>query len=255
MGSRTVSGAVRIGIVRISTAGIYAASTCAVSTGLTGVIWGSLVDGLFAAPAAVAQAAETGCRQTNALTGIYVQPSLESSSRGILASGQTVRLEVTSSGTGWARVVEPLIGWVEAKYLTPATACTGFTASTPQSVAQPASQPTQPSDQPTPTRPQGSYSATVTPGTVTPGTSPVTATCDVLPAEGLIVRSEPTTTSGTVLQTIPKGTYQFQFTSDHVRSHSGEIERDWAYITAPYQGCIAVGIVGGQFNLGGKACG
>lgn len=225
MGSRMVRSAVLI------SAGLT-------SAGLTGLGWSGFAVGLAAselARAGVAQPVEA-CRRTNALTGIYVQPSLESSSRGILASGQTVRLEVTGAGTGWARVTEPLIGWVEAKYLTPA-ACSGFAAVT-QPVAQPA--------------------AIQSAGSASPAASPastVAVTCDVLPAEGLIVRSEPTTTGNTALQTIPKGTYQFQFTSDHVRSHAGEVERDWAYITAPYQGWIAIGVVGGQFNLGGKSCG
>lgn len=211
-------------------------SAVLISAGLRGLIWSSLAIGL--APASSAQSAEA-CRRTNTLTGIYVQPSLESSSRGILASGQTVRLEVTGAGTGWARVIEPLIGWVEAKYLTPA-ACSGFAA-----VAQPVAQPAV----------IQSASPAASP-TISPTISPTAAvTCDVLPAEGLIVRSEPTTTGNTALQTIPKGTYQFQFTREHVRSHAGEIQRDWAYITAPYQGWIAIGVVGGQFNLGGKSCG
>lgn len=223
MGSKMTGGAVLIS---------------AVGAGLTGLIWGSLIIELSRA-----QTPETGCRQTNALTGIYVQPSLESSSRGILPNGQTVRLEVSSSSTGWARVTEPLIGWVEAKYLTPATACSGFAASqTSQTASRPTAQP-----QTSPARPASASS--------TPVTSSTTVTCDVLPAEGLVVRSEPTITSETALQVIPKGTYQFQFTSDHLRSHSGEVERAWAYITAPYHGWIAVGVVGGQFNLGGKSCG
>jgi hypothetical protein len=203
---------------------------------LIGLIWVGWINQI-----SIAQVPETSCRQTNALTGIYVQPSLESSSRGVLPNGQTVRLEMTSSGTGWARVTEPLIGWVEAKYLTPATACTGVSA------AQPA---TAQSAQYTAISP-----ATLPPNSATAVTAAATVTCDVLPAEGLVVRSEPTVTGSTALQTIPKGTYQFQFTNDHVRSHSGNVERQWAYITAPYQGWIAVGTVGGQFNLGGKSCG
>lgn len=218
----------------------------AASAGLTGFIWSSFAAAGMAQTAgvttAVAPITETSCRQTNGLTGIYVQPSLESGSRGILASGQTVRLEMTSSGTGWARVTEPLIGWVEAKYLTPSAPCSSLTAAPAlaPSPARPAAQPA------------AAANAAVTNAAVA---NTVTAVCDVLPSEGLVVRSEPTTTGNTALQTIPKGTYQFQFTSDHVRSHSGEVERHWAYITAPYQGWIAVGTVGGQFNLGGKSCG
>ena len=241
MGSRMVRRTVLISASLISAS----LGSARFSAGLASPGWSGLAFGL--ASAVAAQPAETGCRKTNALTGIYVQPSLESSSRGILASGQTVRLEVTGAGTGWARVTEPLIGWVEAKYLTPA-ACSGFTAT-----AQPAAQL---AVQPATIQPSG---ATATLPGATPGniaasaTAPVT--CDVLPAEGLAVRSEPTTASNVALQILPKGTYQFQFTRDHVRSHEGQIERDWAYITAPYQGWIAVGVVGGQFNLGGKTCG
>lgn len=205
---------------------------------LIGLIWVGWMSQL-----SIAQTPETGCRQTNALTGIYVQPSLESSSRGVLPSGQTVRLEMTSSGTGWARVTEPLIGWVEAKYLMPTAACTGIGA------IQPATAQYTPIS---PAMPSGSVNTTVN---TAAATSTTTVTCDVLPAEGLMVRSKPTVAGSTALQTIPKGTYQFQFTDDHVRSHSGSVERHWAYITAPYQGWIAVGTVGGQFNLGGKSCG
>jgi hypothetical protein len=181
----------------------------------------------------LAQTVETGCRQVNVTTGVYAQPSLDSSSRSILSSGQTVQLELIGTGTGWARITAPVIGWIEAKYLTPMTACTGITA-TPQAI-----QPTQ-----------------ATPGTIT-GTAArtVTVMCEVLPNEGLVVRSEPTTTGNTALYTIPKGVHQFQFTNDHLRSHSGNLQRYWAYITAPYQGWISLGIVGGSFNLGGRECG
>lgn len=194
----------------------------------------------------IAQATETGCRQTNATTGVYTQPSLDSTSRGILNSGQTVRLELVGTGTGWARITTPMIGWVEAKYLTPTSACTGLS---PQA-SSPASTVSVP-----PSTPQvsGVNSAAQPPAPTLAQT--ITVVCEVLPSEGLVVRSEPTTTGNTALYTIPKGVHQFQFTSNHLTSRLGTQERQWAYIMAPYQGWISLGIVGGSFNLGGRECG
>jgi hypothetical protein len=192
----------------------------------------------------LAQTVETGCRQVNGTTGVYAQPSLDSSSRGILSTGQTVQLELIGTGTGWARITAPVVGWVEAKYLTPMTACTGITAA-PQAVQSP-------QIIGTPARTAIGTGTGATTGTVT---RTVTVMCEVLPSEGLVVRSEPTTTGNTALHTIPKGVHQFQFTNDHLRSHVGNLERYWAYITAPYQGWISLGIVGGSFNLGGRECG
>jgi hypothetical protein len=191
---------------------------------------------------------ETGCRQTNSVTGVYAQPSLDSNSRGILNTGQTLRLEQVGTGTGWARVAAPLIGWVEAKYLTPASACTGLGATA-----------TAPSGAPSirmSTLPQSAPQAALPQVTVPSATPTATAVCEVLPTEGLVVRSEPAITASTALYTIPKGIHQFQFTSDHITGHSGNnIERHWAYITAPYPGWISIGVVGGRSNLGGKECG
>lgn len=186
---------------------------------------------------------ETGCRQTHSVTGVYAQPSLDSNSRGILSTGQTVRLEQVGTGTGWARVAAPLIGWVEAKYLTPASACTGLgtTATAPSGVPSVGA-----------STPQSALPQVTAPS----ATPTATAVCEVLPTEGLVVRSEPAITASTALYTIPKGTHQFQFTSDHITGHSGNnIERHWAYITAPYPGWISIGVVGGRSNLGGKECG
>ncbi|HEY9631354.1 MAG TPA: hypothetical protein V6C84_29030 [Coleofasciculaceae cyanobacterium] len=71
----------------------------------------------------LAQNSDSGCRQTNAITGIYEQPNLDSASRGILPIAQTVRLEVLGTGTGWARINQPVVGWIEARYLTPNVPC------------------------------------------------------------------------------------------------------------------------------------
>lgn len=181
-------------------------------------------------------ATETGCRQTNATTGIYSQPSLDSSSRGLLNLGQTVRLELIGTGTGWARITEPVIGWVEAKYLTPVSACASpgqaSTPIAPTATTTQAAMPNQPAV-----------------------TKTVTALCEVLPSEGLVVRSQPSTTEGTPLYTLPKGSYQFQFTNHHVTTRSGNLERYWSYIMAPYAGWISLGVTGSPFNLGGRECG
>lgn len=177
---------------------------------------------------AQASSVDTGCRQTNTSTGVYSQPNLDSASRGILQSGQTVRLELIGTGTGWARITEPVVGWVEAKYLTPAAACPGTAAT---SIA------------PTPTAAQPN------------GTQTVTVICEVLPSEGLVVRSEPNIIPTTALHTIPKGTHQFQFTNQHTTTQVDNVARRWSYITAPYPGWISLGIIGGSFNLGGRECG
>lgn len=191
----------------------------------------------------LAQAIETGCRQTNSVTGVYLQPSLESASRGVLTSGQTVRLELIGTGTGWARVTEPMIGWVEAKYLTPAVDCTGLSAAQFSGAVNGVG---------------SSASATVSTPTITPvqpSTQTVAVVCEVIPTEGLVVRSEPSIAANTALYTLPKGAYQFQFTNNHLTTRSGNLERYWAYITAPYPGWISLGVAGGSFNLGGKECG
>lgn len=78
----------------------------------------------------IAQAGDTLCRQTNTVTGIYQQPNIFSVSQGILAAGQTVRLELLGTGTGWSRIREPIVGWVEARFLTPPTPCANFAAQT-----------------------------------------------------------------------------------------------------------------------------
>ncbi len=74
-------------------------------------------------PFQIAQAGETNCRQTNTVAGVYQQPDPISVSQGVLPAGQTVRLEVIGTGTGWSRIREPIVGWVEARYLTPPTPC------------------------------------------------------------------------------------------------------------------------------------
>jgi hypothetical protein len=179
------------------------------------------------------------CRRSNSTTGVYTQPSLDSASRGILTSGETVHLEVIGTGTGWARINQPLIGWVEAKYLTP-SACTGLAASLPagQYAGQSAS-----------STPQSSTSLPPIQITKT-----VKVTCDVLPSEGLVVRKQPATT-GDVLYVIPTGSHSFEFTNNRLATPIGNQERQWAYITAPYQGWISLGITGGSSNLGGRECG
>lgn len=189
----------------------------------------------------IAQATETGCRQTNSTTGVYTQPNLDSPAQGVLNPGQTVRLELVGTGTGWTRITQPLIGWVEAKYLTPAAAC----ASLGQAINPAATPAATPASGVSPTALPPAQSLTQT----------VTVVCEVLPTEGLVVRSEPDIRSNTVLYTIPKGTHQFQFTSNHLTSQAGNQQRYWSYIMAPYQGWISLGIVGGNFNLGGRECG
>lgn len=238
MNTKGVEAAVLLIVAEVIT---IAAAAAAVEPHLaagqvTGQITGSQVDISQAQVGGVlaqtAQPADTGCRQANSTTGIYAQPSLDSASRGILASAQTVRLELLGSGTGWARITEPAVGWVEAKYLSPATACTGLSTAAPTNfpAAQAATQTTQ-------------------------ATRTVTIVCEVLPSEGLVVRSQPTIAANTALHTLPKGSHQFAFTNNHLTTQLGEQERYWSYITAPYTGWISLGVVGKEPNLGGRECG
>jgi hypothetical protein len=123
--------------------GIYSLGRAVVLSGLA-IAMGSLpgaaadLSGRFSDEAAkrsgelfdlVAQIGDTNCRQTNTVAGVYQQPDPVSVSQGVLLAGQTVRLEVVGTGTGWSRIREPIVGWVEARYLTPPTPC-AYPAST-----------------------------------------------------------------------------------------------------------------------------
>jgi hypothetical protein len=117
--------------------------------GMGGLWVGELSQGAIASPplrlftldtysmqgAQVAQTSDSSCRQTNVTTGVYEQPNLDSASRGILPIAQTVRLELLGTGTGWARINEPLVGWIEARYLTPNAPCDGLEKIAPQTAA------------------------------------------------------------------------------------------------------------------------
>jgi hypothetical protein len=180
----------------------------------------------------LAQNTELGCRQTNLSTGVYAQPDLDSNSRGLLSQGQTVRLEIR--GDGWARISQPLVGWVESRYLTPDTSCEPLNST----IQNPPSR--QISDPP--------------PSTSTTR-SPIKVTCDVLPPGGLIVRTEPLVSDRTFLTTLLPGTHEFQFTRESRVTGSGETARRWVYITAPTAGWITLGLEGAPSNLGGNSCG
>jgi hypothetical protein len=182
----------------------------------------------------LAQNTDLGCRQTNLSTGVYAQPDLDSTSRGLLSQGQTVRLEIR--GDGWARISQPILGWVESRYLTPAASCEPLN-STIQNPPTP-----QISDPP----PQSSTPAT---------RSAIKVICDVLPPGGLIVRTEPLVSERTFLTTLPAGTHEFQFTRESRVTGSGETARRWVYITAPTAGWITLGLEGAPSNLGGNSCG
>ena len=190
----------------------------------------------------LAQNTELGCRQTTVSTGVYVQPNLDSASQGMLTPAQTVRLE--SRGEGWARINQPLIGWVQSRYLTPAVSCDPLNGSTTiqnpperQITALPPEAPT-PSSQPN-----------------LANRDPVKVTCDVLPADGLVVRSEPAMEGRTYLTTIAPGTHEFQFTRNAKVTQSEAGDRRWVYITAPSTGWITLGLEGAPLNLGGPECG
>ncbi|NJR66071.1 MAG: hypothetical protein HC772_13310 [Leptolyngbyaceae cyanobacterium CRU_2_3] len=220
------------------------------------------------APIQVAQTSDSGCRQTNTTTGVYEQPNLDSTSRGILTSAQTVRLEVMGTGTGWARISQPIVGWIEARYLTPIVPCEGLSATVPPAMTPEPT--TRPNAMPVANRSSNPQSTSQQPARESfpepdlrqlrpnrPGDiAQITAvTCEVLPAYGLIVRSEPVMVDATYLATILPGTYRFQFTRNTKTNPTSEGIQRWVYITAPLEGWISLGYVGKEFNLGGRECG
>lgn len=194
------------------------------------------------AQAVLTQNPELGCRQTNVSTGVYVQPNLDSASQGLLTPAQTVRLE--SKGEGWARINQPLIGWVQSRYLTPTASCDPLNGTTTiqnpperQIIALPPEVPA--------SNPQQNLS----------NSAPIKVTCDVLPVNGLVVRSKPTVEGQTYLTTLAPGTHEFQFTRDVRVTQSEAGDRRWVYITAPSTGWITLGLAGAPTNLGGQECG
>jgi hypothetical protein len=189
----------------------------------------------------LAQNTILGCRQTNVSTGVYVQPNLDSASQGVLNSAQTVRLE--SKGEGWARINQPLIGWVQSRYLTPAVSCDPLNGTT--SIQNPPGQQIMALP---PEAPNSNPSQNLT------NSAPIKVTCDVLPADGLAVRSQPTA-EGRYLTTIAPGTHEFQFTREARVTQSADGDRRWVYITAPSTGWITLGLEGAPDNLGGQECG
>ena len=176
----------------------------------------------------LAQNTELGCRQTNVSTGVYVQPNLDSASQGLLLSAQIVRLE--SKGEGWARINQPLIGWVQSRYLTPAVSCDPLNGTTIQNSP----------DRQVIAAPPEAPAANSQPNLVS--NASVKATCDVLPANGLVVRSEPTVEERTYLTTIAPGVHEFQFTPEVKVTRSEAGDRRWVYITAPATGWITLGL-------------
>lgn len=198
-----------------------------------------------------------GCRETNSITGVYEQPNLDSASRGVLSQYQAVRLEVANDG--WARINYPVVGWVEARYLSPPISCnelpteaTLIAPTAPTSIRDLAPSPTAtPAPQPF-SRPTPAESITA------PFPSPLptfVAICQVVPTEGLVVRSQPLPTMDTALYTLPQGEHRLQFTGQTARAETPQGIRTWLYITAPYEGWISPGFVGATSNLVGDRCG
>ncbi len=199
-----------------------------------------------AAPKALAQATGSyrpvGCRITRDQIGVYQEPNVTEAALGVLAEEITVTLG-TGSGNGWARIVDPKTGWVQAKFLrgdgaTPCPASQAPVAPTPPSTISSSE-----------TAPGGSTSSPTTPGAVGQVSR---AVCAVLPEGGLIVRDQPDLVNSRVIGSIRPGNYTFQFTS--ARKEVGEPKRQWAYITAPAKGWVSTGIVGGGSNLSGEGC-
>jgi hypothetical protein len=58
------------------------------------------------------------CRLVNRQIGIYVEPNVFSESLGVLPEEEIVVLG-NGSGRGWARIIHPTIGWIDARNLGP----------------------------------------------------------------------------------------------------------------------------------------
>lgn len=212
----------------------------------------------FALPLQLAQSPDLGCQKANAVTGVYEQPNLDSPSRGVLAQNQTVRLQFTSDG--WARIDSPLIGWVEAQYLTPTTQCNWADGADPANFA---AQRNAVLDTSTPSSTTASATAagfpipvienTSAPSTVSSTSGPVP--CRVIPTNGLIVRNEPAIAEGTYVATIPQGEHMFQFSGESTRTPTEQGVRTWVYILSPQQGWISPGFIGETSNITGDRCG
>lgn len=186
----------------------------------------------------------TGCRITRDQIGIYQEPNVSEAAVGILAEEMTITLG-TGSGNGWARIVAPQTGWVQAKFLR-GNAATPCPAGSKPTAAAPVESVTPPSAE---THNNGTAVADTTPaGESEPLVS--RAVCAVLPDGGLIVRDQPNLANSRVIGAIRPGNYTFQFTRDR----QVVSERQWAYITAPAKGWVSTGIVGGGSNLSGEGC-
>ncbi|MCU0569091.1 MAG: hypothetical protein MUF49_21125 [Oculatellaceae cyanobacterium Prado106] len=222
----------------------------------------------------VAAGSELGCRQTNAATGIYTQPYLDSTSRGLLNPAETVRLE--SKGEGWARINAPVVGWVEARYLSPPVACENISTQPDNRINNLPPESERQANPPAASSPTATNTSTNTTTNSTaevrtsaaserPGTAPSprsdsaiaaqSITCNVLPADGLVVRSEPMLVPRTYLATIPPGTHDFRFTRNTQITESEQGARRWVYIIAPTEGWISLGVDDRNQNLGGNECG
>lgn len=192
-------------------------------------------------PSALAQAggsyAPVGCRITRDQIGVYQEPNVTEAALGVLAKDVAITLG-TGSGNGWARIVAPETGWVQAKFLR-GDGSTPCPAGQNLGIAAP------------PTPSNTANTGAVAGSSNTPG--PVSrAVCAVLPEGGLIVRDQPSLVDSRVIGSIRPGNYTFQFTRD--RKEVGEPKRQWAYITAPAKGWVSTGIVGGGSNLSGEGC-
>ena len=177
--------------------------------------------------------APVGCRITREQIGVYQEPNVAEAALGVLAKEETITLG-TGSGNGWARIVAPETGWVQAKFLRGGDA-------TPCPEGQ------------KPLAPVSSAPASVTAEPFPETEGGVTrAVCAVLPEGGLIVRDQPNLSGSRVIGSIRPGNYTFQFTGR--RTDAGDSQRQWAYITAPAKGWVSTGIVGGGANLSGEGC-
>jgi hypothetical protein len=102
--------------------GYFAFSTVVLSVSLAGNAWAgdrpSLMQSSLSTAATAVQIAQAAgeCRLVNRQMGIYQEPRTDSASLGLIQDGDVVVLG-TGSDSGWARIVQPTVGWVDARNL------------------------------------------------------------------------------------------------------------------------------------------
>jgi hypothetical protein len=183
------------------------------------------------------------CRRVNRQMGVYREPRIDSQSLGIVSVNDIVVLG-SGSGSGWARITQPVLGWVDARNLGPAPCPSGTPAPAPTPTPTPAPAPTPaptpvpapapaPTPAPTPTpAPAPAPAPTPAPAPApTPSPTPGAATnqCAIVTfsgTEGLVIRSQPNFRAA-ALGTVGTGS-GIRLTGQRTTEQSG---REWVEIS------------------------